>query len=176
VRAVTVHRYPLPALMADYARAGAGLTLTAGPLVLVPAAPVVAWALGAMAALFALFALRTATRQAGPVSCDEHRVMVAGPLGGTVPWAELRALRLAFFATRRDRKQGWMQLKLKGRAWRAITIDSAILDFDAIVRQALDAALANGIALGDTSRANLAAMGIAVAPDLASARGQESAA
>lgn len=160
---MTVHRYPMPALVADYARAGAGLALTAGPLALVPAAPVVAWVLAALAALFALFGLRTLARQAGPVRCDDGGVTVGGPLGGTVPWAELGRMRLAFFATRRDRRQGWMQLRLGRARGRTVTIDSAIEGFDAIVRRATAAAAANGVTLDDTTRANLDAMGIAPA-------------
>jgi hypothetical protein len=151
--------------MADYARAGAGLVLTGGPLALVPTAPAVAWVLAAMALLFALFALRTAARHVGPVTCDERAVTIGGPLGGAVPWDDVTMVGLAFFATRRDRRRGWMQLKLKGRRGRAVTIDSTIENFDAIVDRAAKAARANGVALGDTTRANLEAMGLDAGDD-----------
>ncbi|MBM3583714.1 MAG: hypothetical protein FJX36_04560 [Alphaproteobacteria bacterium] len=162
---MSLHRYPTATLMADYGRAGAGLVLTGGPLALVPMAPAVAWVLAAMALLFAQFAVRTFARQIGPVTCDERAVTIGGPLGGTVPWNDVTVFKLAFFATRRDRRRGWMELKVRGRRGRAVTIDSTIENFDAIVGRAVAAAVANGVALGATTRANLEAMGLDTGAD-----------
>ncbi|MEX2649247.1 MAG: hypothetical protein WD673_09565 [Alphaproteobacteria bacterium] len=154
------HRYPGRVLALDYARAGAGLALTAGPLALVPAAPAVAWTLGVMAALFAAFGARTAARQATWIACDDESISAQGPLGTTMPWRELSSLSLRFYATKRDRSRGWMQLRLRGRG-RSITVESSLEGFDAIVRAAWEAARANGVGVSDTTRANLGALGLA---------------
>ena len=56
------HRYPMDALIGDYARAGAGLVLAGAPLALVPLNLYVEAALGALAALFGAFGGLTALR------------------------------------------------------------------------------------------------------------------
>ncbi|MGH6718368.1 MAG: hypothetical protein ACREER_03545 [Alphaproteobacteria bacterium] len=157
---MTQHRYPFGALAGDYARAAAGLALTAGPLALVPAAPAVAWTLGAMAVLFAAFGARTAARHATTIGCDEDALVVAGgPWPACVAWRDLDRLKLSFFPTRRDRSQGWMQLRLRARQGRPVTVDSAVTGFDTIVGRAVAAARANGVRLSDATRANLGARG-----------------
>lgn len=166
---MTQHRYPFTALAGDYVRAAAGLSLSAGPLVVVPAAPAVAWTLGAIALLFALFGARTAARHATAIGCDEDALVVHGPWPARVDWREIDRLKLSFFPIRRDRSQGWMQLRVRARRGRAVTVDSAIAGFDAIVGAAFAAARANGVRLGEATRANLGALGH-LAAEVAGAR------
>lgn len=166
----TPHRYPAASLAADYARAGAGLAFTALPLAAVPAAPPVAWIMGGLACLFAAYAARTGLRHMTRISMDEEALRADGPLAAEVRWADLRTLRLAYYASRRERKsgRGWMQLKLRG-AGRSLAVDSTIGGFDAIVRYAVVAARENGLPFDPATAANLQSLGV----DLGAADGTD---
>lgn len=159
---MTVHIYPRNVLVPDYARAGIGFALTAGPLALVSATTAVTSILAGLALVFAAFGLRTAVRQRTTIEIDLDGVRRLGPFPRAIAWRELDGLRLRFFSTKRGRRDGWMQIKIRcGR--RVIEADSTISDFDAIARAALRHGLANGLDLDDYSRANFRAMGIEVA-------------
>lgn len=154
-------RYSWHSLGPDYARAIAGLLFTAGPVALVPAAPVVVALLGIMAALFAVFALRTALRHATAFVISESGITSEGPLGRDISWAGIRGMKLAYYTTRRDRTKGWMHLRIRGDHG-SLTIDSGIDRFPEIVRMAYGAARRRGVRLNETTMANVAAMGIVV--------------
>jgi hypothetical protein len=155
---MTQHRYPKVALLADYARAALGLALTVPPLLLVARTPVAVAILGGLAVLFACFALATLLRQLGTVRLDDRGIAVAGGWSRRIAWQSLDRLRLRWFAARRDRQKGYMELALKGGG-RRIAIDSRIEGFDALVAAAFAAAEARRLALDDTTLANLAALG-----------------
>lgn len=156
---MTRHRYPPSALLGDYARAALGLALTLLPLLLVAMPPVAAAIFALLALLFALFALSTLMRQLGTVAVDERGIEVEGGWRRRIDWQQLRRVRLRWFAARRDRRAGYMQLVLAGGG-RRIAIDSRIADFDTIAAAAARAAEARGLALSEATRANLAALGI----------------
>lgn len=152
------HRYPARALVADYLRASLGSGLTLGPLALAqPAAPV-AWALAAGAALFLVYFARTVCRQLTRIELDEAGIRTRGPLGAAIRWGDLRSLRLAYYSTRRDREEGWMQLKLRD-ARHTIRIDSDLERFADIARAAAARAAAAGLELDQATRSNLSALG-----------------
>ena len=152
------HRYTVAALTPDYVRAGAGIVLTAGPLVLVNPAPVLAYVLGALALVFALFAARTAIRHGTTIRISSTGIRSLGPFGAAIEWAELSRVDLRYFSTRRDRAKGWMQLRLRaGR--RRLRLDSRVDSFESIAARATDEARARGVGLDDSTRANLAALG-----------------
>lgn len=167
-----VLRYPAAALYGDYARAGAGLALTALPLALLAVNPWVGVPLGAAAALFAAFAARTAQRHATRLLLDEGGLTLDGPLGGALRWDELRDLRLAYYSTKRDRSDGWMQATLRGARGRRLRIESTLDGFDAVIERAAAAARDNGLTLSSTTVDNLLALGIDV-PEPASGPGEE---
>lgn len=154
-----VLRYPRTALLGDYARAGAGLAITALPLALLEVNRWLAVPLAAAALLFALFALRTAQRQASSLELDEGGVAMRGPMGASLAWADLRSLDLRYYSTRRDRSDGWMQLTLKGGG-RRLRADSTLDGFDRLVEHAVRAAARNGVALTPVTVDNLLAMGM----------------
>jgi hypothetical protein len=156
------HRYPFAALAADYGRATAGLALTAGPIVLADAAPVVVYILAALASLFALYGLRTILHHLSSVEISDEAIEMTGPAGGMLRWRDLNAMTLKYYSTKKDRQGGWMQLKLSGSG-RTIKLDSTIGDFPRIVGRALFAARANSIALGDSTTINLTALGLTAA-------------
>ena len=136
---MSVHRYPRRSLTADYLRAAAGLTLTAGPLAVVPAGAVAAPILGGLAVLFVVFGARTALRHASRIEMDDERLALLGPWPRRIAWDEVTGLRLRYFATRRGRGAGWMQLILTAPGVR-LRLDSTLEDFPAIARRAARAA------------------------------------
>ncbi len=161
---MTRHRYPAGALAADYARAALGLVLTAPPLALVAMNPVLTGVFAALVALFAVFAAGTLLRQLGPVELDESGIAVAGPWPRRLDWTALERMSLRWFAARRDKRGGFMQLVLRGKG-RRLALDSRIDGFEAIAAAAATAAQQRGLALGETTLANLAALGIMVDDD-----------
>jgi hypothetical protein len=153
-------RYPARALAADYARGGLGLAASAGPLALVDPAPVVAWFLAALAALFLVYLARTVRRQLTTIELNETGIRASGPLGAGIRWEELRSVRLDYYSTRRDREGGWMQLKLSG-AGRALRVDSELERFAELARTAAGEARRRGCELDPDSLENLKALGSA---------------
>ncbi len=101
-----VLRYPRETLWADYVRAGAGALLCGLPLVLIEVNRWIGVMLGAGFALFALFFLRPAMRQMTRFVMAADTLAADGPLGGLVEWARLDLLKLAYYATKRDRGGG----------------------------------------------------------------------
>lgn len=156
---MSVHRYPRRTLAADYVRAAAGLVLTAGPLVAVPPGAVAGPILGVLATLFAAFGARTALRQASRIELEDDRLALIGPWRRSIDWRELTGLRLRYFATRRDRSAGWMQLTLTAPDSR-LRIDSTLEGFPAIARRAARAAQERRIALTPATVDNLRAFGV----------------
>lgn len=153
------HRYRTAELVGDYGRGAAGLVLTALPLVAVPMHPAVAIAFAAAALLFAAFLARTAIRHHTVYRLDVAGLTAEGPLGTRrIAWDALTAFRLRYFSTRRDRKHGWMQLRLRAGA-RRLTLESALDDFAAVVAAAHEAALARDLAIDDATETNLLSLG-----------------
>ena len=115
--------------------------------------------LGALAALFAVYGVRTVLRHRTWLGVSEDGITVHGLLRRQLPWDELTRCTLGYYSTRRNRDRGWMQLTLKaGR--RSLRIESQIEAFDRIVLRAARAASARGIDLDNTTRENLRALGI----------------
>jgi hypothetical protein len=156
---MSVHRYPASALVADYGRAGVGFALTGLPVLFLDPAPAFAWCLGVLAVVFAAFGARTALRQFTSYELSDDGLVARGPWPGRIAWNEIEAVKLRFFSTKRDRKQGWMQLDLKAAHGR-IRVDSTLEDFHLIARRAVDAAQARGVPLPDATRGNLTGLGI----------------
>ena len=152
-------RYPIATLYADYLRAGFGLALTAGPLLLLDLADGVALLLAALALLFAWFGVRTVLRQLSRVELSGNAVALRGPLSRRVVWADLERMKLAYYAPRRSRDQGWLQLTLRATGGGAIQLDSTLAGFDQVLDQASRAARAKALPLDAATHANLAALG-----------------
>ncbi len=153
------HAYPTSAMIGDYLRAAAGFVPSAALLALAPVGVVAGTILGGLAALFALFGVRTALRHASPIEMSEAGVSASGPLGAAIRWDRLDAIKLAYYSTRRDRRDGWMQLELRAGSSR-IRLDSRIDGFAQLVGRAARAAAARGIELSPPTAANLQALGI----------------
>ena len=149
--------YPARALRADYVRAAAGL-LFAAPIIFLPLHWLLALGFGLIALLLFGFGLRTALRQLSPIDMSETAIAVAGPRPRQIAWATLGAFRLRYFALRKDRRHGWMELTLKGNGT-TLSIESQIDGFPLIVERAARAAA--GLELDAATLVNLSALGIA---------------
>jgi len=156
------HRYPADALIGDYARAGAGFLLAAAPIVLLPLNLYVEGVLAALAGLFACFGGLTALRQARRIEVGEEGIAAHGPFPVRLSWEAIDGVTLRYFATRRDRSRGWMELKLRG-AGRRLLLDSRIEGFNDIAQRTARVAAQRQLPLTSTTAANFAALGIPLA-------------
>lgn len=160
---MSTFRYARQELRADYIRAAAGLALMAAVLLFVSAGTVLHWILLGFSGLFAVFGIRTWLRGKAGIEADAEAIARPAPgfpqfLARHIRWDELRKLKLRYFSVKRDRSEGWMQLKVAGHGG-SLAIDSALVGFDEIVGLAVAAAEANGLDLDGNTRANLAALG-----------------
>jgi hypothetical protein len=157
---MTSHAYPPTALIGDYGRAGLGLAFVVPPLFVISPIQLVGAACVGLAALFTAFAGRTLVRQLASIEMDERGIGAGGLRPVRLEWAALEDLSLHYYATRRDREGGWMQLVLRARG-RRLRLDSRIAGFDVIAARAARAAEARRLPLSSITLANLAALGLA---------------
>ena len=161
---MSIHRYPVEVQRSDLIRGGVGLLLTAGPLVILPMHWIVTVLFGAAAILFAVFTARIVLRVLTRYESGDQGIAAHGPLGAAIAWNELTALKLHFFSTRRDRRDGWMLLVLRDGS-RTLKLESTLTGFDEIVDRAAETAKAKRLQLTDTTTNNLLAMGALVVDD-----------
>ncbi|MFI4987396.1 MAG: hypothetical protein ACHQF3_08135 [Alphaproteobacteria bacterium] len=163
---MTVHRYPPQALRGDYLRAGVGLVLTLALAALAEGQPIATAALGGGALLFLAFGIRTALRQRTAIAVLDEGISTSGGPCVNLAWRELSAIKLRYYATKRDRTGGWMQLTLAaGR--RRLAIESSLDGFVELTGRAALAARAKGLALDTATENNLLALGIRPAAERA---------
>lgn len=151
------HTYPLGALLGDYLRAIFGIGISIIPVAMVPSKPMVTYLFAALICLFVAYGGRTLIRHHSRIWVSDEGIAVNLPLRKGIAWKELRGIRLRFFATKRNRSRGWMQLTLHGSGCR-ISVDSTISGFREIVARATAAAGENGISLDKSSAANMASL------------------
>jgi len=159
----SLYRYDPKALLADYARAAFGALLCLSPLVVVETGSVMVYILAGVGVVFLVFGVRTVSRHTTAVELTAGGVRCLGLRRRTLAWLDLGGMKLAYFSTRRDKRKGWMELKLTGGGT-TMRFDSSLDGFDAVVAAAWQAALGNGLALSEVTRANLDAMGFAASP------------
>jgi hypothetical protein len=156
---MTRHAYPSSAMIGDYLRAAAGVVPVAVILAIAPVGTCAGAILGGLAALFLVFGVRTALRHMTRIEISETGLSASGPLGASIRWAELDGIKLAYYSTRRDRRDGWMQLELRAGSAR-VRLDSRIDGFPTLVERAARAAEMRGLELSAATAANLEALGI----------------
>ncbi len=140
-------------------RAGAGITVTAVPLLLLGPSSVIVSLLGCLFCLFVLYGLRAFDRKIAKICISEKKIWIAGIQTKAIEWETLEALNLAYFSTRRDGEKGWMQLKLKGRGVR-LKIESTVADFEDLVEICVAIATERQVSLDMTTRRNLEILGV----------------
>lgn len=161
---MSLHAYPRSALVGDYIRAGIGFLLTAGPLLWVKPLSVMVYILGCLAILFAIFGIRTYLRQASRLELAAEGARFIGPFGLVIPWAELRQVEMRYFSTQRGRRDGWMQLKLKG-AGKPIRVDSSISEFSEVAQTVAHQAVSRELRLDEHTQVNLRSLGVELPDD-----------
>ena len=159
-----VHRYPVGAMAADYARGVTGIVLTAGPLWLLGLSGALAWVLAACMLLFLVYFARAVVRHLTRIELSDTGIAARGPFGGAVPWDELGSVKLSYYTTTSDRAGGWMQLDL-GTRGRSISVDSRLQGFAEVVALAAQQAQRHGCTLDESTRFNLKAFGVQVDGD-----------
>lgn len=157
--AATRHVYPTSAMVGDYLRSAAGLVPALLLVVLVRVGDAVLIAAAGFAAIFAIFGVRAVLRHRTRLEMTETGLRAHGVRHQAVAWSDLDRMKLAYYSTRRDRQNGWMQLQLSAGRVR-LDLDSRIAGFDRLVRRAAEAAAARGLALSDATIANLRSLGV----------------
>jgi hypothetical protein len=151
----TGHRYPKAALTAALVRAGLGVAVCAA-IVIGSRGEAVLLAIGlALAAIFAAYGLRAALRDRQAVILSKDALAILGPLPRRLAWNELTQLRLAYYTTRRDGENGWMELRLRSGRTR-MTLESELDGFAEIAFAGRDAAESLGLRLSSATMRNYA--------------------
>ncbi len=151
------YRYRLSRLAGDYLRSLVGLLLTAIPAIELPAG-IGAYSLTALAVLFAGLAVQTLVRTCTRVIVTESSIQ-ARPWDSHLLWAQLTAVELAYFSTRSDGRNGWMQLKLEVDG-KGLRLDSRLDGFEDIVARAALSATQRALSLSPATVSNLLALRI----------------
>ena len=152
------YRYRASTIALECAQGAGGFALTAGLIAYAEPAGAVVWPLAAAAALFLVYFGRAVVRSLTRIELHKHGIRARGPWGSTIPWDELRSLRLYHYTTRSDRSGGWMQLDVRG-ARGGVRIDSSLVDFAGLAAVAGGEAMRWGQTLDESTRTNLRALG-----------------
>lgn len=153
------YRFRKEGVVADYLRAGAGLALTAPALLVASLGPVGLTIMGSLAALFAVYGVRTWHRQALVIHAGEDGIAAAGPFGTRLSWDALAAMKLSYYSTSREAGKGWMQLTLKSGG-RSLRVDSTLDGFEDVVALAARKARTQRLTLSHPTVENLRSLGI----------------
>jgi len=156
---MTCYAYPTSAMLGDYLRAAAGFVPSAAILATLPVGTVAEGVLSSFAALFAVFGIRTVLRHGTRFEMTESALTASGLRRTSILWEELDRMNLAYYSTRRDRRDGWMQFDLRS-GWSSVRLDSRIEGFAALVERAARAAESRHLPLNPATLANLAAFGL----------------
>jgi hypothetical protein len=157
------HAYPASAMLADYLRSAAGVLPIIAILLIAPVGVVGATLLGGFGGLFAAFGIRTMLRHRTWLESTEAGLRAFGLRTISICWAELDRMRLTYYSTRRDRREGWMQLELRsGRS--VLRVDSRIEGFIELVKASVRAAEMRGLLLDPATSVNLQALRVRVSP------------
>ena len=156
---MTRHAYPTPAMLGDYARAAAGLLPIVAIVAIAPVGAVEATVLGGFAALFAVFGIRTALRHGSRLELTGGVLRASGLVRTSISLRELDRLKLAYYSTRRDGREGWMQLELRSGS-STLRLDSRVEGFTKLVEASARAAETRGLSLNTATLANLQALRI----------------
>jgi hypothetical protein len=160
---MSLHTYPLTAVIGDYSRAIGGLAVSMVPFAVAPSRPLITYLFGGMIAIFLIYALRTAVRHFTRIEINDEAISASLPTPRRIAWSEIETLGLRYYSAKRDRSRGWFQLTIAGTG-RRLAIESTITDFHGIVTHAAAAARRNGVALDEATAANVAALISATAP------------
>ena len=158
---MTCYAYPTSAMYGDYLRSAAGFIPTAAVLAIMPVGVVAVTVLGGFATLFVVFGVRTILRHGTRFEITKSALRATGLRRTSIAWGQLDRMTLAYYSTRRDRRDGWMQLELRS-GWTRVRLDSRIEGFTELVDEAARAARCRGLTLNAATLANLSALGVSL--------------
>lgn len=158
----TIHRWPPRSLTGDFVRGMIALGVTLLLWLATPVGSLTFFGVLVLVILFGLYLATTVSRLTSVVEVDDHGLRLSGGLFGarTIKWAELQRFELRHFPLSRDRKEGWMDLKLKGARGHSVSIDDRLDRFSEVLARAWEAARAAELGISDATHANLSAAGI----------------
>jgi hypothetical protein len=163
---MTLYAYPASAMYGDYLCAAAGFVPPTTILATAQVGPVAAVVLSGFAALFAVFGLRTILRHGTRFEMTESGLQASGLHRALISWGQLDRMALAYYSTRRDRRDGWMQLDLRAGGTR-VRLDSRMDGFAEVAEKSARVARARGLSLNAATFANLTALGLGFSTDSA---------
>jgi hypothetical protein len=168
---MTELRYPLSALVWDYARGIAGTVIGLVILVTNEWHNQLVWLFVGLTILFATYTIMTLAKSLARFRVSEEGIECGAFRKRTIRWGELSELVLRFYPTSRNRKKGWMTLTLKASPAAAaargrtgttkLEIDSTLPGFSEIASRAAHAAKENKLTVDRVTAENLAALGVA---------------
>jgi hypothetical protein len=156
---MSVHRYPPQTLFGDYMRAGLGLLLTVPPLMFLGPGTAIAIALVIVAGVCLFFVARTVERNRAVIAVDDDAIVVTSFTRSELRWADLARMTLAYYAVKRDKEGGWMEMTLRDDKT-TIKLDSRLEGFMGIVVRAARIARERRIPLNQITLSNLKALKI----------------
>ena len=145
--------YPKGTFRGDCLRGVAGLALILVLLSLaVPSVVASSFLLG-LAVVFMVY-IFMAWRRSQYRYAVNNEALIRHPDGQKILWQELSDLRLAYYTTRRDHRQGWLELKLVAGE-KIFTLDSRLDGFNFLLQRAIRAAQYNHLQLSPSTCMNL---------------------
>ena len=162
---VHIYRWPARALSGDIVRGAVACGVALFFLLLIPIASMVFFLILALCVVFGLYLASTLSRLSATIEVDAQGLRLSGGLLGakSVKWSELRRFELRYFSLKRDRTDGWMDLKLQGSG-QTIAIDDRLDRFHDLLARAWEAARAAEVGVSEATHANLIAAGIIAKP------------
>src|SRR5881628_431880 len=113
---MTELRYPLSALVWDYARGIAGTVICFVILVTNEWHNQVVWLFAGLTILFAIYTMTTLAKNLARFRVSEEGIECGAFRKRASRWGDLSEVVLRFYPTSRNRKKGWMTLTLKAKA------------------------------------------------------------
>ena len=104
-----------------------------------------------------------ASRSSSRLELTEGVLRASGLLCTSISLRELDRLKLTYYSTRRDGRDGWMQLELRSRS-STLRLDSRVEGFTTLVEASARAAEARRLSLNTATLANLRALRIQLGP------------
>ena len=160
------HHYPAKTVMGDYIRGGIGVAVCGGLLAATQNFTVFHYLLVAGLLLFGGFAFRTWQRHQTAYELSDEGIWANGPMSKVVRWSEITDIHLKYYSTRKDRKEGWFQLTLRGGTGK-ISIDSNLEGFDTILAACARIFRVNRLELSESTAENFTVAGFPVQADAA---------
>ncbi|MBI37521.1 MAG: hypothetical protein CL568_08080 [Alphaproteobacteria bacterium] len=151
--------YSPSSLNSDMFKGLIGFLICVVPILLVNMMPWIMIILFCSAVLFVVFGGRAWARRYTRIIIDDRGVTMQGFMSAYITWQDLNHLKLSYYSTRRNRKNGWMQLQLKSIS-QGFTVDSNLYGFEELCKKAYIAATNNDLELTINTRRNLAELGI----------------